>query len=347
MTISKIRSLKIAEWPNADREAWERACRPARKLGKGGTAAHLKPVSQKDLERRYGFFLDYIARASFLDMDAEAGAYVIPTNVDGYLAELKARLSSVTVYGSIRKLRRFVQLVAPDMDLGWLQEIEQDLDWAKQPTSKFDRIVDSDRIVQAGMTLMAEAETAHHLTPLRRAHNYRNGLMIAFLAILPIRLKNFSALRIGKNLVNYRKHWQLIIPATDNKSGRADERPVPRFLAPYLDKYVEIYRPLLKPQSDGLWVSTYGGDLSYKGCAQVVTETTRTTLGIAVSPHLMRSCAASTAYLHAGDDPDLASGLLQHVDKTVTERHYNRTRGASYGRAFSSLVEKADGSGCS
>jgi len=346
MTISKIRSLRIAEWPKADREAWGRACRPARKLNKGGAAAHLKPVSQKDLEQRYGFFLDYIARTSILDLDAEVGAYILPMNVEGYLAELKARVSSVTVYGSIHKLRRFVQLVAPARDLGWLQEIEQDLDWTKQPKSKFDRIVDSHRIVQAGMTLMAEAETAHHLTPLRRARNYRDGLMIAFLAVLPIRLKNFSALRIGENLVKYRKHWQLIIPAADTKSGRADERPVPRFLAAYLDKYIEIYRPLLKPQSDGMWVSTYGGDLSYVACEQVITETTRTTLGIAVSPHLMRSCAASTAYLHAGDDPDLASGLLQHVDKTVTERHYNRTRGASYGRAFSSLVEKADGSGC-
>jgi hypothetical protein len=28
---------------------------------KGGSASHLKPVSQKDLADRYGYFFDYIA----------------------------------------------------------------------------------------------------------------------------------------------------------------------------------------------------------------------------------------------------------------------------------------------
>ena len=128
------------------------------KLKKGGSAAHLKPISQKDLERRYGYFLDYIARTSLLDAHARAGSYVIPSNVSGYLAELTARVSSVTVYGNIHKLRRFTQLIAPGKDLEWLKELEQDLDWAKRPSSKVDRIVYSDRIVQAGLTLMVEAE---------------------------------------------------------------------------------------------------------------------------------------------------------------------------------------------
>jgi hypothetical protein len=93
----------------------------------------------------------------------------------------------VTAYGNIHKLRRIIQLIAPDKNLGWLREIEQDLDWAKQPKSKFDRIVDSDRVVRAGLTLMEEAEMAEHLTPLKRARNYRDGLMVALLAIMPIR----------------------------------------------------------------------------------------------------------------------------------------------------------------
>ena len=146
-----IRSLGISEWPYADREAWKRACWPAMKLKKGGSAAHLKPVSQKDLERRYGYFLDWIARNSVLDLEAGVGFYVTPFNVSGYLAELTVRVSSVTVYGNIHKLRRFTQLIAPAKDLEWLKDLEQDLDWAKRPRSKFDRIVYSDRIVQAGL----------------------------------------------------------------------------------------------------------------------------------------------------------------------------------------------------
>ena len=46
-------------------------------------------------------------------------------NVGAYIAELKERVSSVTVHGSISKLRRTAQLVAPDRDFTWLTDIEK------------------------------------------------------------------------------------------------------------------------------------------------------------------------------------------------------------------------------
>ena len=56
---------------------------------------------QRDLRKRYGLFLDFLSRSGRLDMNAPAGAQVTPENVEGYVAELKGRVSSVTVYGSI------------------------------------------------------------------------------------------------------------------------------------------------------------------------------------------------------------------------------------------------------
>ena len=49
---AKVRSLKTAEWPVADRKAWEAACRPAIRLQRGGTAAHMKEVTRRDLAKR-------------------------------------------------------------------------------------------------------------------------------------------------------------------------------------------------------------------------------------------------------------------------------------------------------
>ena len=89
---------------------------------------------QHDLGKRHGLFLDFVARSERLDMNAPAGAQVTPENVDAYVAELKSRVSSVTVYGSIQKLRRFVQLITPDSDLGWLIEIERQLLLGKEAT---------------------------------------------------------------------------------------------------------------------------------------------------------------------------------------------------------------------
>ena len=128
-----------------------------------------------------------------------------PANVEGYVNELRARVRSVTLYGSIYKLRRTTQIIAPEHDLSWLREIENDLGLVMKPKSKYSRLVLGEVLVEAGLTLMAEAELASHRTALQRSTQYRNGLMIALLACCPIRLKNFAALTIGKNFSPDRK----------------------------------------------------------------------------------------------------------------------------------------------
>src|SRR4029077_18558123 len=110
-----------------DRTAWEAACRPSVRLLRGGAASHLRPITQNDLARRYGYFLDFLSRSGRLDPEVEAGARVTLENIEPYVEELKRRVSSVTVYGSIYKLRRTTQLIAPERDIVWLLSIERDL----------------------------------------------------------------------------------------------------------------------------------------------------------------------------------------------------------------------------
>ena len=93
-----------------------------------------------------------------LDLTAGPGAQVTPEHTEAYVAEMKARVGSVTVYGSIHKLRRIVQLIAPDRDIGWLIDIERELFSEMRPRSKWDRTVYTDVLEEAGLTLMAEAE---------------------------------------------------------------------------------------------------------------------------------------------------------------------------------------------
>jgi integrase len=186
---------------------------------------------------------------------------------------------------------------------------------------------------------MREAEATDG-SSIRKTLQYRNGLMITVLALLPLRLKNFVSLEIGRNFLQVGANWQVVIPASETKTRRADERRVPELLAPFVNRYLERHRPALQPQSPHLWIGQSGQPLGYPGCERVVTETTRRRLGITVSPHLFRACAASMVYLHAGDQPHLAAGILQHTHSKVTEAHYNRARGASFANAFSDLVER-------
>ena len=233
---SIVRFFLFDLWPLADREAWTAACLPNQRLKRGGLAAHMKPVTRGDLQRRYGYFLDFLDRSGLLDRTS-AASQVTPENVDGYIKELMERVSSVTTYGSIYKLRRASQLLDPRRDFGWLVEHENDLALHMRPRSKTNRLVLTEVLLECGLTLMAEAEGSATLSSLAKARHFRNGLMVAMLALHPIRLKNFASLEIGRNLVNIVGRWWIVLSATETKESRPDERRIDDLIAPALETY--------------------------------------------------------------------------------------------------------------
>ncbi len=91
-----MRSLPLSHWPRADREAWTVACRPHVRLQRGGAAAHMKAVTQADLERRYGYFFDHLSRRDMLDGAAPAGGHVTPPTVATFLEDIGPIWRSVT-----------------------------------------------------------------------------------------------------------------------------------------------------------------------------------------------------------------------------------------------------------
>src|ERR1700678_1807282 len=96
--------------------------------------------------------------------------------------------------------RRAAELISGGSHFAWLAEIEKDLAFVVVPKSKFNRVVTSDVLVASGLTLIAEAE-AYARTDLACARAVRNGLMVALLALNPMRLKTFAALEIGSSFV--------------------------------------------------------------------------------------------------------------------------------------------------
>jgi hypothetical protein len=71
--------------------------------------------------------------------------------------------------------------------------------------------------------------------------------------------------------------------------------------------------------------------LAYTYVGAIITKTTGRELGVPVNPHLFRDCGVYTIADRAGDEMGVATGLLQHTDPRVTEKHYNK--GASFAAA--------------
>jgi integrase len=203
-------------------------------------------------------------------------------------------------------------------------------------------MVGSEELVEAGLVLMQEARGQER--GAEQARMYRNGLIIALLALCPIRMGSFVALVLGRSFLRIGDGWWIRLAANETKSGRPDERQVPGYLASCVDEYLRTFRRILlgagwvgkakdgapvsvevpEMEAGPLWISHGGRAMSRATMEWLITQTTQQTLGVSVNPHLFRACAATTAALHASGHPCLASGLLQHVDPRVTEAHYNR-----------------------
>jgi integrase len=345
----KVRSLPFDLWPAADRNAWISACRTAIRLKRGGGATHLKVVTREDLVRRYGYFLDFLERIGLLRPDQSAAEDVTFDNVNGYIAELKDRVGSVTVYGSIYKLRRAAQIIAPRRDFIWLSDIEKDLALVMRPRSKFDRMVLAEVLVDAALTFVHDAESSPDLTNLTQARRVRNGLMVALLGMCPIRLKNYAALEIGRSFVEIKGRWWIVLAASETKEKRPDERPIDELLTPIITRYLGQYRPVLArvghPPS-ALWLSSNdGAPLNYDAVERVIKATTLSTIGVDVSPHLFRTSGASTVATHYGKNPHLGSALLHHTHPSATNSHYNRATCLSAAESLRQIVRRYEVAG--
>ena len=336
-------TLLVSEWPCAERRAWEDACRPSVRLKKGGSGSHLAPVSQDDIARRYGRYLGFLKRTGRLNLDAPAGSQVTPQNVEAYMAEFEGKISSVTAWNCIYKLRRAAQLIAPQTDFGWLIEIEKDLELMQEPRSKLNRFVYTELIIKAGLTLIVEAN-ARTEVPFKRARGIRNGLMIALLALNPIRRKNFAALEIGTTFKQIEGRWWICLPAHTTKSKlRPEERPLATWLNPFIELYLNEARPVLLAGSEKstkvLWVSSNTrSPMTMQKVGSLITQTTRETLGVAISPHLFRTADATTAADATSDMPHFASALLGHGHSRITDEHYKRSSSLNAQKDFAELI---------
>jgi integrase/recombinase XerD len=335
---TRVHALKPEEWPVSDREAWERACRPPLRLRAGGAAGHLKASTRLILARAYGYLLDFCKRAGLLDMNRAAAGQVTEEITAAFLAELSGRVGSVTRAILFGRIARIAELLHPGADYGWLRELASELRLNARPRPKQHRIVDSRRLLVLGLALIDRAECSPGMTNLRRARLFRDGLMIALLSLCPIRLGNFSSLRIGDQIRRIDGSWWILLDASETKGKRPDERPIADFLTPHLDRWVGHWHGCFLNPGDALWPSVKGGMLAYSFVGKVITDVTRRELGVAISPHLFRDSAVHTIADSLGDQMGLASALLQHTDPRTTDLHYNKGASTTAAKRYVAIV---------
>lgn len=343
-SLRERRTLKVCEWPEVDRIAWEAACKRSNRLKKGGSASYLKPESQEEYATRYGLYLGFLKQKGLLDLSAPAAAHVNLENIKRYLDDLASRVRSVTAWNSVSMVRRVARFIAPSGDFSWLREIDNDLAFVMEPKSKMDRVVYAERLVEAGLELIEEGNQFKR-AQFKRARAIRNGLLLALWPLCGTRRKNFASLEIGKTFKLVRGQWWIAIAAKQTKSGRQpEERPIAKWMNPYIDLYLKQARPVLltgaRQETNALWISSESrAPMTATSLTALISQVTQQTVGIRISPHLFRTADATTIAEAKGDMPHLASALLGHAHPRITEEHYNRASSLSAAKTFAGIIQ--------
>jgi integrase len=328
---AKRNALPLADWPAADQAAWQRAVTPASLLDNddAGRAAAWRPVSRQAVAQSYGVWLTFLLRRDGQLTD-DPVARLRPEHVQSFVVALREGRSWRTVGSALNHLGMAAAVMFPGEDWGWLRTMSSRARARATPShDKAARLTRPHTLLQLGQALMDEAATTRGA--YFAAARYRDGLMVALLALLPLRRRNLMQLRLGKELRQRAGRWVIAIPGEQVKNHQPIAMPLPDALAPALEGYLARHRPVLLARgsaqasntlTSALWLNTGGTPLADAQAWKIITTHTRQRLGVAVNPHLFRDCAAS----FLGDvDPEqvrLAAPLLGHASFATTERHY-------------------------
>jgi integrase len=321
---------RIADWPAEDRRLWQAALQPGDLIDGGGERARYRPRSNRKVEHGYGRWLTYLDSSGMLDAGAHPADRITPATVARYVEAMQQLGNgSQTILARLQELHEAALVMGPARDWTWIRRIASRIRARHVPVrDKTAKLVGSDDLLELGVRLMVEAPTA--TTPRLSALAFRDGLLIAFLALRPLRLKNGTALELDRHVVRQGAGWWITIPAPETKTETPIDQPWPDCLAPALEEYLARWRPLLarmthrwrRPIGNALWVSSSGSPMTMQAVYDRVVARTKAAFGKAINPHCFRDIAATTI---ADVDPErirIAAQILGHRRFATTERYY-------------------------
>jgi integrase/recombinase XerD len=333
--------LAFPEWPPADRNLWEATFAPRRDpFDAVGTDASDRTIQQ--LRYTYGKFLFFLAAEHPDLLDRPPADRVSAGTVAGFVKWQPASCGSITMGIYVYHLWIALKNLCAGEDWSWLLGVSNRIKSRGRARPERHHLVTSETLYSLGMELMDAAfPNGKPPTSWRVQSAFRDGLIIALLASIPLRRRTLASLRIGKQLVRSGEGWALDIPAKDVKTRRPLDYP----LSPELSRRIDIYVNEIRSRTAGagnhdyLWASCRGRPLGGHSIYSAVRRRTRQALGFPINLHRFRRAAGT---LWSVQDPQNVRGvkdLLGHADFATTERYYIMTQSRVAGRVLAGIID--------
>lgn len=343
MTMLTRHAVPSEDWPQADQALWRSVIAEGDILDGCGPGANWAPTTKNNTRKAYGYWLHWLGTKGLLSKTVHHPLdHITPELIKSYIEDMEDNAAPLTRFVYILDLLRFAQVVSPDRNWDWLKRIKNRL-WARSRSSrdKTSKIRNSSDLFELGLDLMNEASGIKcRYNPLQAEVQYRDGLLIALLAARPIRLKNLTAITIGKHLVRINNYYWLVFEAEEVKNRRHIEVPFPEVLTAYIDEYLNDHRPRLLQgnESDRFWISRFGGDLTCNSIRRQIKLHTQRAFGKAITPHLFRDCAATSIAIHDPEHVWITANILGHNTLATAQKYYDQSRMLEAGRHYQSTI---------
>jgi hypothetical protein len=205
--------LPYDQWPAEDQRLWETAVGDDDPFSDAG-AAHLADATLRQRWFAWRRFLGFLAIEEPVALAMAPAERLNLERVRRFCSYLAATNTPHSVAIVIGALYGAARVMLPGRDWAWLKTFKARLYTAAPPRGSRGPVITSLQLLDLGQQLMNKTA----LTPGARirmadAVRYRDGLIFALLAFIPLRRKNLAALEIDRHLIQEGEDWFSATPA--------------------------------------------------------------------------------------------------------------------------------------
>ena len=338
----------IEQWPVEDQQLWAKTCAPQSLFeDDGGELAHLAEISRLKYAKGWGRWVAFLATHAADALNIAPAERCPKTNLQAYIDHLRgAGNSDGTIVNRLGELMAVTAALDPAFDPRLLNKYIATLRSKARPVKSKSHVRSATELVDLGVCLMAGATDPANLD---HAVAFRDGLIIAFLILHPLRRRNLVNFELGKNLLRQGEGYMVSFSGSETKNGAPLELPLADILVESMNEYLDIWRPVLmartgrwaRPVGASVWVSSDGSPLGQEGMSGRIELRTREAFGKAINPHAFRDASATTLTIADPARVRSAAALLGHRSLATTEKHYIQATGLEAQRSFLKVIAEA------
>lgn len=340
--------LRWKDWPESDRALWESLVRRGGLLDDAGALSHLRAATLRTLRSSYGRWLAWLLAtdADYLDEAPEDRAR--PERLRDWLISMEP-LAPASRSTFLNSPIRILSTAFPGNDWSTHYRLRRGalrITSRHQSRRKVGRIKASSVLLEAGLELAGPQAEAKR-SALGKAKCRRDGTMIAFLALLPIRRRALASLELGTSVLVADDHIDIVLSSEMTKTGQPWEARVPQQIEPLLRRYIIEVRPYLlsrgKLRHSVLWVDRMGKPFELDYLTRKIRQITKRAVGVGIPPHFFRDAAATTLCRLSPSHARHIAPLLGHSNLETAERHYIQATSVEAGRQYTEVIARLRG----